>query len=72
MKQDSTQKNKTSSFSDNLIGDYYINTIDSIINNDEEDLQRVNDIEEFVSSICSKEKKKQFNGSFDEYFSQIK
>ena len=67
MKQKKTQTG-TGSFNQTLIGDYYINSLESLINSSE--TQNIDELKSFVNSVCSKEKKEEFNGSFDDYFNQ--
>ena len=68
MKQKKTQTGKEA-FNKTLIGDYYINTIDNLINSDEKD--HLNEIKSFVDSVCNNEKKDEYAGTFDNYFNQM-
>ncbi|MBL6723098.1 MAG: HEAT repeat domain-containing protein [Candidatus Margulisbacteria bacterium] len=68
MKQNKTDTNKQS-FTKVLSGDHYINSLDSLLNSQKND--NINEIKTFVSSVCSKERKEEFNGSFDDYFNAM-
>ena len=70
MEQKKTVSNKNNSFNKVIVGDYYINTIDNLIEN--ENSKNIDEIEDFVKCVCSEEKKTQFDGSFDDYFNKLK
>ena len=55
MKQNKAETGNQS-FNKSLLGDYYINSIDSLTKDN--DIKNINEIKTFISSICSNEKKK--------------
>lgn len=66
-----TQKKNQSrqnAFNQTLIGDYYINTLDAFINNNEN--KNIDELRSFMSKVNSNETVDEFNGSFDDYFNQ--
>ena len=68
MKQNKTHASGKS-FNKTLIGDYYINTIDSLINTNES--KNIGEIKNFIQSVCTKEEKDEYNGTFDDYFNEM-
>ena len=70
MEQKKTTNSQKNTFSKVLVGDYYINTIDSLLESKES--KNIEELESFVKCVCSQEKKEQLDGSFDEYFAKLK
>ena len=68
MKQNKAETGNQS-FNSSLLGDYYINSIDSLTKDN--DIKNINEIKTFISSICSNEKKEEYDGTFDEYFNKM-
>ena len=69
MEQKKTTNSQKNKFSKVLVGDYYINTIDSLLESKES--KNIEELESFVKCVCSQEKKEQLDGSFDEYFAKL-
>jgi len=61
-------QSRHNSFNQTLIGDYYINTLEAFIDNNNN--QNIDELRAFVSKVNSKEAVEEFSGSFDDYFNQ--
>ena len=66
MKQNKAETGNQS-FNKSLLGDYYINSIDSLTKDN--DIKNINEIKTFISS--SSNEKEEYDGTFDEYFNKM-
>jgi HEAT repeat protein len=72
VKQYKSKNKLQNSFQEELHGDLYINSIESIIEENSKKPSQLDKIGEFLESICENNKKDEFNGTFDEYLTKIK
>ena len=56
--QDQTQKNKTLNFTDDFVGDLYVESIEHMIEQNSQKLSENSEIETFIASVCSNKKNK--------------
>jgi hypothetical protein len=68
MKQNKTEMG-TKNFKKTLVGDYYLNTINTLADSNEKD--SLTELKSFIESVNKNEVKEEFNGTFDEYLNDI-
>ncbi len=68
MKEKKTQA-KSKNFNKSILGEFYINSINQLVETN--GTKDIAEIKSFIHSVCSNERKKEYNGSFDDYFNQM-
>ncbi len=68
MDQKETVNKKNNSFNKMVSSDYYINTIEGLVDSK----KNIDELESFIRSINTNSKEKHFEGTFDDYFDKLK